>query len=66
MDVEPNVVPIDEGENIVLGKVEPIKSEPLETVTSAGQEPSIDIPVTSVAEFSQLQAGNVLFSITIF
>ncbi|CAG5113805.1 Oidioi.mRNA.OKI2018_I69.chr2.g7895.t1.cds [Oikopleura dioica] len=56
MDVEPNVVPIDEGENIVLGKVEPIKSEPLETVTSTGQEPSIDIPVTSVAEFSQLQA----------
>ena len=47
MDVEPNVVPIDEGENIVLGKIEPIKSEPLETSLPMRQEFSIDIPVTS-------------------
>lgn len=57
MDVEQNVVPIDDGQNIVLGKVEPIKTEPLETVPVSGREPRLDIPVTSVAEFSQLQAG---------
>ena len=60
MDVEQNVVPIDDSQNIVLGKVEPIKTEPLETVPVLGKAQRLDIPVTSIAEFSQLQAGKIL------
>ena len=60
MDVEQNVVPIDDSQNIVLGKVEPIKTEPLETVPVLGKAQRLDIPVTSIAEFSQLQAGKTL------
>jgi len=56
MDVEQNVVPIDDGQNIVLGKVEPIKTEPLETVPVLGKVQRQDVPVTSITEFSQLQA----------
>jgi hypothetical protein len=59
MDVEHNVVPIDDSQNIVLGKVEPIKTEPLETV-QVGKAQRLDIPVTSIAQFSQLQAGKML------
>ena len=65
MDVEQNVVPIDDGQNIVLGKVEPIKTEPLETVPVLGKAQRQDVPVTSIAEFSQLQAGRNAFNITL-
>ena len=65
MDVEQNVVPIDDGQNIVLGKVEPIKTEPLETVPVLGKVQRQDVPVTSITEFSQLQAGRNAFNITL-
>ena len=66
MDVEQNVVPIDDGQNIVLGKVEPIKTEPLETVPVSSRGQRLDIPVTSVSQFSQLQAGKSVSIITFF
>lgn len=61
MDVEQNVVPIDDSQNILLGKVDQVKTEPLETVPVLGKVQRLDIPVTSIAEFSQLQAGKILY-----